>query len=98
MKRFTPNTVTDIDELRKQLISIRKEGIAFDDEEYYQGVRGLGVTIRNGEGNVIGSIGVLGPSVRMTRARLREYGPIIKNCARNISRELGYNGSSTDDR
>ena len=98
MKRFTPNTVIDIDELRKQLISIRKEGIAFDDEEYYQGVRGLGVTIRNGEENVIGSIGVLGPSVRMTRARLREYVPVIKNCARNISRELGYVGGSTEDR
>jgi len=93
LERYTPNTITDINDLKKHLIIVRQEGVAFDDEEYSLGIRGVGAALKNGEGNVVGSISVLGPSVRLTRAKLRELVPFIKNCALEISREMGYSGS-----
>jgi IclR family transcriptional regulator, KDG regulon repressor len=46
--------------------------------------------LRNGEGRLVGAIGVIAPSVRLTRARMAELVPDVKECALNISRELGY--------
>jgi len=93
LRRFTPNTITDINDLKKHLIIVRQEGVAFDDEEYNLGIRGIGAALKNGDGDVVGAISILGPSVRLTRARLRECVPVIKNYALEISRELGYPGS-----
>jgi DNA-binding IclR family transcriptional regulator len=90
LDRCTPNTITDFNELRRHLAIVRQEGVAFDDEEYYQGVRGIGAAIKRAGGSVVGAIGILGPSVRLTRAKLHELVPIIKSCAGDISRELGY--------
>jgi IclR family transcriptional regulator, KDG regulon repressor len=90
--RYTPNTITDIADLKKHLKVVKQEGIAFDDEEYCAGIRGLAVALRNGERNVVGAIGILGPTVRLTRAKTRECVPILKKCAMDISEELGYTG------
>jgi IclR family transcriptional regulator, KDG regulon repressor len=93
LARFTPNTITNLNDLKKHLIIVREEGVAFDDEEYNVGIRGVGVAVKNGEGNIVASISILGPSVRLTRARLRECAPVVQSCALDISRELGYNGA-----
>src|SRR3989304_3189474 len=71
LERYTPNTITDFNDLRKHLMIVRQEGVAFDDEEIYPGIRGVGVALKNGEGRAGGSISVLGPSVRGPRARWR---------------------------
>jgi len=55
-------------------------------------VRGVGAAFKSGEEVMVGAIGIFGPSVRLTREKLREYAPVIKNCALEISRDLGYKG------
>jgi len=87
---FTPNSITDINEMKNHLLVVKKEEIAFDDEEYHIGIRGLGAGIRDADGNLFGTIGVVAPSVRFTRARMRELVPAVKQCALNISAELGF--------
>ena len=90
LQSHTPNTITDMKKLKKALDIIRRDGVAFDYEEYSIGIRGIGAVLRNGTGNVAGGIAILGPSVRATPSKLQEYVPIIKKCAREISKELGY--------
>jgi DNA-binding IclR family transcriptional regulator len=92
LERYTNNTMADLNELRKHLMIIRQEGVSFDDEEYVVGVRGVGAALKGVDGVMIGAVGIFGPSVRLTRAKLKEYVPVIKNCALEISRELGYKG------
>lgn len=92
LERCTHNTITDLDELKQHLMIIRQEGVAFDDEEFAVGVRGVGATFKSGEGTVLGALCIFGPSVRLTREKLWEYVPLIKNCAMEISMELGYKG------
>jgi IclR family transcriptional regulator, KDG regulon repressor len=86
----TEKTIANIKELKKQLNGIRREGIAFDDEEFSLGVRGVSAELRDSQGAIVGAIGVIGPSVRLTRDKMRETVPVIKNYALKISKALGY--------
>jgi DNA-binding IclR family transcriptional regulator len=90
--RHTPNTITEIDNMRNHLIPVRQEGVSFDDEEHTLGVRGIAAALIDGEGKLAGGISILAPSVRLTRARMRKLAPDIKACAIGISRELGFKG------
>jgi IclR family KDG regulon transcriptional repressor len=92
LERYTQNTITDFNDLKKHLIIIRHECVAFDDEECVLGVRGVGAAVKSKEETILGAIGIIGPSVRLTREKIKEYAPVIKNCALEISRELGYKG------
>jgi IclR family pca regulon transcriptional regulator len=89
----TPNSVVDIDVLRRQLPDIKREDIAYDDEEYSLGVRGVSSGIRNDQGKIVGAICVIGPSVRLSIATLKNLAPTVQKYAMRISRELGYHGS-----
>lgn len=90
MRRFTPSTITDINDLKTNLRVIKRTGLAIDDEEGYIGVRGLASVFKNEDGSVGGSITIIGPTIRLTREKLKEYGPIVKDCAMSISKALGY--------
>jgi len=92
LERHTPNTITDLDDLQKHLMIVKRDGFAFDDEEYSVGVRSISAALRDNEGNLVGSIGVLSPSVRLAREKVSEVAQAIKSCALEISRELGYKG------
>ncbi|OGO08081.1 MAG: hypothetical protein A2Y92_03100 [Chloroflexi bacterium RBG_13_57_8] len=93
LKPRTHNTVTRVEDLKRQLKQIQRDGIAFEDEEHELGIRTVAAPIRDWETNVTAAISIVGPSVRMTKKRMLEMVPIIKNYAHKISRAMGY---STD--
>jgi DNA-binding IclR family transcriptional regulator len=92
LERYTPNTITRFDELKKQLEIIRTEGVAYDDEECYLGVRGVAAVLKNAEDNVVGAVSTFGPSQRLSREKMLDQTPMVKECALAISRELGFKG------
>lgn len=87
---YTGNTVMDIEKLRIELNAIKQTGVAYDNEEYAQGVLGVGAGIRNNEGKLVGAIAMLAPLARLSLAKIKDFTPIIKTCASEISSELGY--------
>jgi DNA-binding IclR family transcriptional regulator len=38
-------------------VKIKQEGVAFDDEEFYIGVRGIAAGVKDTDGNLVGSLG-----------------------------------------
>jgi IclR family transcriptional regulator, KDG regulon repressor len=90
LQRITENTITNREKLKQQLAKIRDEGIAFDDEEYAIGVRGVAVPLKSSRGELLGAIGMVGPSARISQTRLKEWVPLLRNCAQEISRQLDY--------
>jgi IclR family transcriptional regulator, KDG regulon repressor len=92
LTRRTPKTIFDVQTLKNQLINIRKEEIAFDNEEYAIGVFGIASVIRDSTGKIAGSVGILAPSARRSRAEMLEFAPILKEYSYNISKQLGYIG------
>jgi DNA-binding IclR family transcriptional regulator len=92
MKVNTSNSIMDLNELKNQILLIRQEGIAYNFEEDQIGVNSTASAVKNDEGKVVGSIAVVGPSVRLTRAKMRQFAPEIKRVSSVISRKLGFQG------
>lgn len=57
---LTDNTITDLDELRNELESVRERGVAFNDEEKLQGLRAVGAPVQHSDGSVYGALSVSG--------------------------------------
>ncbi len=89
---YTKNTITDVDKLKHELIIIREEGVGIDDEEKEIGVKCIASPIKNSTGSVVAAISVSGPSARLSNKRVQEIKPLIKSCALEISRAMGYQG------
>jgi len=90
MIAHTTNTITNLNHLKTHLLTIVDEGVAYDDEEFKFGVRNVASGIKDVEGRFIASIGVLAPSVRLTRSKMIEIAPEVKRYAMEISKGLGY--------
>lgn len=65
LKRFTSNTITHQEKLKKELISIKQRGYAFDNEEYVQGVCCLAAPVRDYTSKVCAALSIAIPSVRL---------------------------------
>jgi IclR family transcriptional regulator, KDG regulon repressor len=88
--RYTDNTIVDERELAKQLEVVRINGYSIDDEELTLGVRGLAAPIRNREGRTIATMGLSGPSVRLTHERIPDFLKLLLASATKVSSELGF--------
>ncbi len=97
LARFTNETITDPQHLKKELKRIREEGYALDWGEREEHVRCIAAPIFNHEGRVAASISVSGPSTRITTYYMKnELVDIIKEVAAKISHKMGYNGNGTN--
>lgn len=92
--RFTENTITDPDKLKKELAAIRERGYALDNEEVEIGLKCVGAPVRDYTGDVVASISIAGPSTRLSEAKIKEYIELIKEYAMKISMALGYKPDS----
>lgn len=72
---FTPQTITDREQLYSELETVREQQVAFDDEERLPGLRSTAAPIFDGEQSVIGAISVAGPTHRMQGDRFRSELP-----------------------
>jgi len=64
LKKFTLTTITHQEKLKQELILIKEQGYAFDNEEYVQGVSCLAVPIRNHTNKVCAALSIAIPSIR----------------------------------
>jgi len=90
LKRLTPNTVGNLQELEGELYRVRKNGYACDLEEHELHIRCLAAPIWDHAGGVHASLSITAPMVRMAVTRLRQLAPLIQTAGLQISRELGY--------
>lgn len=90
LKRLTPNTVGNLQELEAELYRVRKNGYACDLEEHELHIRCAAAPIWDDAGCVNASLSITAPMVRMAAVRLRQLAPLIQSAGLQISRELGY--------
>jgi DNA-binding IclR family transcriptional regulator len=88
---FTPATVTDARELKKQLKKVEAQGLAVDNEELERDVRCIAAPVHDYTRKVVGAISISAPAYRMGEERLRkEIAPLLVQAAEQLSRRLGY--------
>lgn len=90
---LTPHTITDPDELRAELATVRAQGWAFVDQELEEGLRSLAMPLRDGSGQVVAAVNV---SVPVRRGSIDEVVgqllPALKRAAREIEADLARIG------
>lgn len=77
LQRETDETITDKDEFYHELEEVRKQGVAYADEEYIDGLREVGRRVKNPDGSILGAIAIIGPRYRFANDRFTNRLPEI---------------------
>ena len=91
-KQFTPSTITNSATLEKELQKIREQGYSLDIEEHEIGVCCVASPIFDRAKNIIASISISAPHVRMDSNRIKKLSQIAVKAGKDISNILGYEG------
>lgn len=86
-------TITDPDQLKAELASIRNCGYSIDKEEYGAGIVCFAVPVFDFQGELAGAIGIsvlkLDYSVE---DMVKTLGPKVISCGESVSRDMGFSG------
>ena len=86
----TGNTITDPDELRRDLHQAAADGFASDREEFIQGMVAVAVPIRSGKGVFLGALGMHAPGARHGPDGLRAFLPALRRGADGLAAILEH--------
>jgi DNA-binding IclR family transcriptional regulator len=92
MPRLTDNTICTAAALRNDMTLVRKRGYALDWEENETGIRCIAAPVRDMTGDVIASVGITGPAIRITDDKLGELAAHVMRIAGELSTAIGYSG------
>lgn len=88
MRKLAAGTITDLGSLHRELHLIRERGYAISKCETVTGQAASAAPIFAADGRVIGSINISGPEVRLPPEKLGEYGALVADATRKLSKEL----------
>jgi IclR family transcriptional regulator, KDG regulon repressor len=91
LRKFTAKTTTERDALLREIEEVRRKGIAYDDGEFDAEIRCVAVPVHDFAGRVAGAVGISGAVWRLSLQSLQEKAQEVREAARRISAELGYN-------
>jgi len=88
--RYTDRTLTSVEQLRRALLSVRRDGYAIVDEELEVGLRSMAVPVQNSTGRVLAAInsGVNGQRVSVQDMQTR-FLPYLRAAAQELCPLLG---------
>lgn len=85
----TPWTVTDPDEIRNRLITIRSLGYAWVYEEFAEGINAVAAPIIEADGTVEAAVHIHGPAYRFPNPeRTHDLGNLVINTAASLAENL----------
>ncbi|KUO76908.1 MAG: IclR family transcriptional regulator [Clostridia bacterium BRH_c25] len=90
VEKLTKYTITNFEDLKRELNMVKEKGYAIDNEENEMGVRCVGAPIFNRFGEIEGAISISGPAIRITDEKLETMANEVIKHANLISMELGY--------
>ncbi|MCU1637745.1 MAG: Transcriptional regulator, IclR family [Microbacteriaceae bacterium] len=86
LRRYTPMTVTNPDELRRLLSNVRRTGVAIAEDSITSDAIAIAVPIRGDRDRVVAALGV---TVQSSQSTAQAVLPALSTAARAISRSLG---------
>lgn len=88
LKPLTPNTITNLDQLRAQIRDVRDQGYAISNGEIDNGGRAVAVPLRDRYGKVVAALSIEGPFFRMTDEIIQRYLTLLQAEAAQIQKDL----------
>jgi IclR family KDG regulon transcriptional repressor len=90
---YTPNTITDFQQLLKEIQKVQKAGWARDDEEHEEGIRCIGAPIYDYRNRIIAAISTSGNKNIISPDKDLEIAQYVLSASTDISKRMGYTGS-----
>ena len=90
LPKLTGATITTVEELRRELVQIKKQGYALDRGEMHPQIRCIATLIRDTGGEAIAAISLSGLSQNESFKQIKNLANEIKEAGEEISRDLGY--------
>lgn len=87
-KKYTENTLRTVNSIKEELVKIRRNGYAIDNEELEYGLICVGVSIVDRKGIPVGGISVSGPASRMNDEMLQKASGLLIDYANQIKYKL----------
>jgi DNA-binding IclR family transcriptional regulator len=94
LSRLTEKTITDKEELEKELNKVKKQGFALDKGENEKDVRCIAAPIRNYQGKVIAALSISSPAYRTNINQQNHLKEALIEITKKISKRLGYKEKS----
>ena len=92
LKRLTPSTIQDPEDLEKELEAVRRQGYASSYGERDADVAALAAPIYSHEGGVCAALSIAGPITRFSAEHNVKQVRILLASAGRLSRILGFQG------
>ena len=87
---YTPHTLISHTEILKELERISARGYAVDNEEMEEGVRCVAALVFDHRQQVAAAVSISGAAMRITPDRIENFREKVKQCALDISHDLGF--------
>ena len=87
---LTQHTITNAEDLKKELERVRKQGYAIDNEEFYEGNICVAAPIRNYRGTIVAAISISLSKGRVSQESIAKFVQKMTATAKDISRGIGY--------
>jgi len=81
---LTHNSISSLDELKRELKNVKEQGYAFDREEFMTGINCVGVPVFAKE-EAIAAISITGPATRFTIDKMEKEKDILISTSKEIS-------------
>ncbi|HLH59970.1 MAG TPA: IclR family transcriptional regulator [Streptosporangiaceae bacterium] len=96
LQRYTAKTITDREALERELAHCRRDGFAFDDEEFLPGLVCVAVPVPSSRGRSNLAVAVQAPIMRLTVDKALQVLPALQRAAEAIGRMEDDESAGTD--
>jgi IclR family transcriptional regulator, KDG regulon repressor len=90
LQHCTPRTITSLSSLLAEIATIRREGIASDNEEYMPGLRCIAAPVRDYSGRIVAAMSLSMFKHKMTAARKAYFREALLRAGSELSAHLGH--------
>jgi IclR family KDG regulon transcriptional repressor len=88
LKRYTPYSISDKSDYKKEILDVRTQGIAYDREEYIEGMVAFGIPIKAYGRNVQAAIWAVGLARQVSNTSISEITELLKRIREEINYRL----------
>jgi IclR family KDG regulon transcriptional repressor len=85
LARFTQNSIVDKADYKKEIIEAGQAGIAFDREEYIEGLMAIAIPVQTYGNSIQAAIWVVGLKRQMSEPLMRQHAQYLKNISEKIN-------------
>ena len=88
LKQYTPNSIVDKNAYMLEINNVRAEGIAFDREEYIEGMVAVGVPVKTNSSTIQAAIWAVGLKQQISPESVPNLNGLLKAIAREINQRM----------